>query len=98
MLYGYDADGKAVSPKPVPLSKLDRAQLHALFQTHFKRDSGVEAPGFVTRMWRRLFGWAYGVSTLEAVVLFICGASVVSIACYALCWRYTQLCDQIQDL
>ena len=96
-LYGYDARGHAVG-KPIDLSSYDHAGLHHLFSSHYHRDSSVQVPGLAVRTWRRLFGWAYGISNMEAAVLFVCAGAVIFIAAYTLCFRYTQLCDTLQDL
>ena len=94
-LHAYDAAGKEV--KTVDLSPFSGERLHALFSKHFRRED-VEPPGLVVRTWRRLFGWAYGTSTLESALLFVCAGLVLLLACYALCFRYTQICDSISDL
>ena len=75
-LFGYDADGKQIG-SPVDLSGYHRdyAGLHALFSSHFVREK-VAAPSLAVRIWRRLFGWAYGISHLEAAVLFLCAGAV----------------------
>lgn len=96
-LYRYDSRGQAIG-KPIDLSPYDHAGLHRLFSSHYQRDETVEAPGLAVRTWRRLFGWAYGISTMEATVLFVCAGAVVFVAMYALCFRYTQMCDSLQDL
>lgn len=96
-LYAYDSTGKAIG-KPHDLSHLSHDGLHDFFSKHYTRDSTVTPPSAATRMYRRIFGWAYGISTAEAAMLFVCGGAVLAIAIYALCWRYTALCDSIQDL
>ena len=81
----------------IDLSPLNFAALHKLFGAHFER-SLVEPPALQVRMWRRLFGWAYGISTLESAMLFVCAGVLFCIVAYALCYRYTALCDSLQDL
>lgn len=96
-LVRYDSSGKVIG-LPVDLSPYDHAGLHRLFAAHFKHDPTVEPPTFAVRNWRRFFGWAYGISHTEAAVLFVCAGAVLLVALYALCFRYTQMCDTIQDL
>ena len=79
------------------LSPLNHADLHRLFSSHFERKL-VPPPKLSVRTWRRLFGWAYGISNFEAAMLFICAGALLAIVSYALCFRYTALCDSIQDL
>ena len=95
VLHAYDAGGREV--KTVELSPLTTEKLHALFSAHFRREK-VDPPGFFVRTWRRLFGWAYGISTFEAALLFVCAGCVLALGCYTLCFRYTQCCDAISDL
>ena len=97
-LFGYDAHGKQIG-QPIDLSryKHDYDGLHALFATHFERRD-VEPPPIATRMWRRLFGWGYGISTFEAAMLFVCAGIVLLLACYVICFRYTACCDSLQDI
>ena len=94
-LHVYDASGKEV--KVVALSNLKTEGLHQLFSLHFHR-SEVEPPGAFVRTWRRLFGWAYGISTLESTGLFLCGAIALALACYVVCFKYTATCDALSDL
>jgi len=81
----------------VDLAPLNTAALHKLFSTHFDRTEVPPAP-LPVRTWRRLFGWAYGISNFEAAVLFVCAGVLLGVVAYALCFRYTALCDSIQDL
>ena len=81
-LYRYDSRGQAIG-KPIDLSPYDHAGLHRLFSSHYQRDETVEAPGLAVRTWRRLFGWAYGISTMEAAVLFVCAGAVPAAECLA---------------
>ena len=93
-LHARNAAGRNVT---VDLSPLGYAELHQMFGSHFPR-SNVAPPSWRVRAWRRLFGWGYGMSTFEAALLFI-GAGVLLLAVgYVLCFRYTALCDSIQDL
>ena len=75
-LFGYDAAGKQIG-SPVDLSRYnqDYDSLHALFSSHFVREK-VAAPSLAVRVWRRLFGWAYGISNLEAAIYFLCAGAV----------------------
>ena len=93
-LHARNAEGRNVT---VDLSPLGTAALHSLFGSHFDRYH-VEPPSMFIRTWRRLFGWAYGISNFEAFVLFLCAFVVLAGVCYVLLWRYTELCDTIQDL
>lgn len=95
MLHAYDATGRQV--QTVALSKLNTAQLHELFTSHFRRED-VEPPNIFVRTWRRLFGWAYGISDLEAGVLFTLSGLALFAICFVLCTRYTVICDAISDL
>ena len=95
VLHAYDATGRQV--QTVALSKLNTAQLHELFTSHFRREE-VEPPSILVRTWRRLFGWAYGISFFEATLLFVAAGVVVGLLCYAICFRYTAICDTIQDI
>lgn len=95
-LYGYDVDGKPIG-KPIELARYDEAGLHKLFSEHFVREN-VPPPSFGVRTWRRLFGWAYGISFFEATLLFVAAGVVVGLLCYAICFRYTAICDSIQDI
>ena len=72
-------------------------KLHVLFSAHFRRED-VDPPGILVRTWRRLFGWAYGISTLESTLLFVFSGCVLALGCYTICFRYTQCCDAISDL
>ena len=94
MLYARTVDGRNVT---VDLSPLKFDALHMLFSTHFQR-AHVDPPHVTVRTWRRFFGWAYGMSTFEAAALFVGAGAVLAVVCYALCCRYTLLCDSIQDL
>lgn len=94
-LHGYDDDGRVI--KRVDLSGYDTAGLHALFASHFVRGK-VAPPHALVIMWRRLFGWGYGISTFEAALLFVCGGIVCALASFALCCMYTHTCDTISDL
>lgn len=96
-LYGYDENGKELLDKPIELSKYSYAALHELFGKHFERKHSPP-PHFLVRQWRRLFGWAYGISTTEAALLFVCAGVALAVFCYAICCKYTALCDSIQDL
>lgn len=93
-LHARTGSGRNVT---VDLSPLKTAGLAELFGTHFER-ADVMPPALTVRTWRRLFGWAYGISTLEAASLFVCAGALLCIAGYVLCFRYTVLCDTIQDL
>ena len=79
------------------LSGFDTDGLHNLFSAHFHR-LDVEPPSLMVRTWRRLFGWAYGISAHEAVIYHTLGALVLLCVLYLLCFRYTSMCDTIQDL
>ena len=81
----------------VDLAPLKTAALHKLFSKHFE-GADVEPAPLPVRTWRRFFGWAYGISTLEAAILFTFATLLLGLACYTLCFRYTALCDSIQDL
>ena len=81
----------------VDLSPMKDADLHALFDLHFAR-ADVAPPPVRVRLWRRLFGWAYGISTFEATLLHFCGFVLFLILMYAMCYRYTAICDSIQDI
>ena len=94
-LHVYDASNREI--KTVDLSPLKTPELHGLFAAHFRR-ANVDPPNFLVRTWRRLFGWAYGISTFEATSLFVCGGVALSLICYLLCFRYTAICDGISDL
>lgn len=95
-LHVYDSGtGKEINS--IGLSSLNAVQLHALFEKYFRR-AKVAPPNLFVRTWRRLFGWAYGVSTLEATVLFVCGGAALAVACYAMCFKYTAICDGLSDL
>jgi hypothetical protein len=93
-LHARTRSGKNVT---VDLSPLNTDSLHKFFTKHFER-ADVNPPKWTVRTWRRLFGWAYGVSEFEAAILFICAGAVLLLVCYGLCFRYTALCDSIQDL
>ena len=95
VLHGYDAAGTEIGR--VPLSALGSAQLHTLFGEHFRR-ADVPPPSLAVRTWRRLFGWAYGIGILEAIVLFAFGGLVALICAYTVCYRYTQCCDALADI
>lgn len=98
-LFGYDDAGKQIG-QPVNLAKYanDFEGLHALFSAHFARDKSVAPPSMVVRTWRRLFGWAYGISDMEAALLFVCAGAVLLLVGYILCFRYTVCCDTLQDI
>ena len=96
-LYALDDSGNVVNNKPIDLSHLKYDELHALFSSHFERKH-VPPPHFMVRQWRRLFGWAYGISTMESTLLFVCAGILLAVSCYAICCRYTDMCDSIQDL
>jgi hypothetical protein len=81
----------------VHLSKLGTDGLHKLFGKHFRR-AKVDPPNFLVRNYRRLFGWAYGLSTLEAAMSFALGFLALALFCYYVCFRYTACCDAISDL
>ena len=93
-LHARTGSGRNVT---IDLSPLTSVTLHRLFSKHFAREE-VEPPALSVRTWRRFFGWAYGISTLEAAVLFTAAGSLLGAVCYALCFRYTSMCDSIQDL
>ena len=95
MLHVYDTQGLEV--KTVDLSQFDHEKLHVLFSAHFRRED-VDPPGILVRTWRRLIGWAYGISTLESTLLFVFSGCVLALGCYTICFRYTQCCDAISDL
>lgn len=88
------ATGKAVK---VDLSPYKYDELHALFSKHFAREA-VKPPNLAVRTWRRLFGWAYGISTGEAALMFVAASGVLLFVSYFVCGHYTALCDSIQDL
>ena len=93
-LHGYDAESRVI--KRIDLSGYDTAGLHALFASHFAR-SDVAPPHPFVITWRRLFGWGYGISTLEATMLFVCGGLVCALGIFAMCCMYTQSCDALSD-
>lgn len=95
VLHVYDTQG--IEVKTVDLSQFDHEKLHVLFSAHFRRED-VDPPGILVRTWRRLFGWAYGISTLESTLLFVFSGCVLALGCYTICFRYTQCCDAISDL
>jgi len=95
VLHGYDASGKEI--RQIDLSPLRTEGLHALFSRHFRR-AHVDPPSLFVRTWRRLFGWAYGMSDLEAALMFACAGIVLLLSCYTLCFRYTQCCDALSDI
>ena len=94
-LFVYDKAGHTVTK--VDLSPLKTEALHALFAKHFKRVK-VDPPHPAVRTWRRLFGWAYGISDLEATLLFCSAGIVLVLVCYLVCCKYTACCDAISDL
>ena len=95
-LYAYDNRGKQLQ-QPIDLASYDAEGLHRLFSAHFTRVK-VPPPSFGVRVWRRLFGWAYGIPTSEAALLFVCAGVLLLIVCYAFCFRYTAMCDYVQDI
>jgi len=94
-LHGYDDAGHVI--KRIDLSPYSTEALHTLFGSHFVRGA-VPPPHVAVITWRQLFGWAYGISTLEAALLFICGGIVCALTVFAVCCSYTSLCDTISDL
>ena len=94
-LHGYDSTGGEIAR--IDLSRLSTGELHELFSRHFVRTSAKPLPALV-KLWRRLFGWAYGISTAEAAMLFVLGACVLLLLGYTVCCRYTYCCDAISDI
>ena len=92
-LHARDAANKSVS---VDLAPLSEKALHNLFAMHFEH-THVDPPTATVRMLRRLFGWAYGMTTFESAMFFCAAGVVLLVLCYVLCFRYTEMCDKIQD-
>lgn len=93
-LHAKDEHGRNVT---VDLSPLGADALHKLFGAHFQREE-VAPPGLFVRNWRRFFGWGYGMSTLESALFFLVGGTLFAVVMYQLCYRYTAMCDSLQDL
>ena len=93
-LHATNSHGRNVT---VDLSPLAFDALHKLFGAHFERVD-VDPPSTFVRNWRRLFGWGYGMSTFEAAALFVCAAMLLLAVLYILCFRYTAMCDSLQEI